>query len=89
MRLLPRTVRGTWALAAAAWLAGCALAWPLLPARPRAEWRDVGPGHYVSAVLPDGPTVVAGGDIAQAALFIGGDADDAIIFLRHAACGMF
>src|SRR5205814_1030868 len=39
MRVLPRTVRGTWALAAAAWLAGCAAVWWALPVRPRAEWK--------------------------------------------------
>ncbi|HEY1378522.1 MAG TPA: hypothetical protein VGF55_17110 [Gemmataceae bacterium] len=36
MRLLPRTPRGTWLLAAAAWAGLCALAWWLLPPRPRA-----------------------------------------------------
>lgn len=38
MRLLPRSPRGTWLLAGAAWLAVCAAAWPVLPVRPRAEW---------------------------------------------------
>jgi hypothetical protein len=38
MRALPRTVRGTWALAAAAWVAACAAAWEMLPTRPRAAW---------------------------------------------------
>jgi WD40 repeat protein len=39
MRLLPRTVRGTWVLAAAAWAAGCAAAWGLLPNAPRSTLR--------------------------------------------------
>src|SRR5438093_172019 len=38
MRLLPRTTRGTLTLAAAAWLAGVALLWVLLPVVPRAAW---------------------------------------------------
>jgi hypothetical protein len=35
MRLLPRSARGTWLLAAAVWVAGCALAWCILPPVPR------------------------------------------------------
>jgi WD40 repeat protein len=38
MRLWPRTIRGTWLLALAAWIAGCAGVWWLTPVRPRAEW---------------------------------------------------
>jgi hypothetical protein len=34
MRLLPTTRRGTWALAFAVWLAGCAAVWFVLPVRP-------------------------------------------------------
>jgi WD40 repeat protein len=38
MRLLPRSSRGTWLLAGAAWLAGCGALWWALPHRPRAAW---------------------------------------------------
>jgi hypothetical protein len=40
MRLLPRTPRGTWLLAAAVWLAGCRAFWLALPVRPRAIASD-------------------------------------------------
>src|SRR5262245_21410136 len=38
MRLLPRTVRGTWLLAGAVWLAGAAAFWSVLGPLPRASW---------------------------------------------------
>jgi len=38
MRLLPRSRRGTWLLAALAWLAACAALWSALPVVPRAKW---------------------------------------------------
>ena len=43
MRLLPRTPRGTWLSAAAIWLAGCAVIWFVLPARPRVVIPEAGP----------------------------------------------
>src|SRR4051812_30282645 len=36
MPLWPRSRRGTWALAAVAWLAGCGAIWEVTPCRPRA-----------------------------------------------------
>jgi WD40 repeat protein len=38
IRVLPRSPRGTWLLAVAVWLAGCAAFWWVLPYRPRASW---------------------------------------------------
>jgi WD40 repeat protein len=59
MRLLPRTTRGTLTLAAAAWLAGAAVLWFLLPMRPRAEWK---PPDWARLffLMPDGRTLVTG-----------------------------
>ena len=57
MRLLPRTARGTWTLALAAWVGGCALAWWLLPPRPRAVITEEGT-HWPSAFSPDGQWLV-------------------------------
>jgi hypothetical protein len=56
MRLLPRSPGGTWLLAAAAWLAGCAAAWWLLPVRPRSAWHAPAPARPVG-VLADGTLV--------------------------------
>src|SRR5262245_5053749 len=53
MRLLPRTARGTWLLAGAAWLTACAVVWWVLPARPRAAF-PMAPGEGLLTVLPDG-----------------------------------
>src|SRR4051794_5849467 len=50
MRLLPRTPRGTWALAAAVWLAGCAAIWAVLPGVPRVVI------PYADAGMPNGFT---------------------------------
>jgi WD40 repeat protein len=52
MRLLPRSAKGTWLLAAAAWAAGCVVLWQIIPPVPRAvinfpgtKWFiDIGPG---------------------------------------------
>jgi hypothetical protein len=55
-RLLPRSITGTWLLAAAVWLGLCGLIWTLLPPQPRAEWPDPGE-RYVHHVLADGPLV--------------------------------
>jgi hypothetical protein len=57
MRLLPRTPRGTWTLAATTWLAGCAVAWSMIPPQPRIEWRDVPERFVVVDVQPEGPTI--------------------------------
>src|SRR5215213_8137 len=59
MRVLPRTRRGVWLTAAAAWLAGCAWLWWLLPPVPRAE-RHYGERLGLPQILPVGPTFVAG-----------------------------
>jgi WD40 repeat protein len=64
MRVLPRTVRGTWALAAAAWLAGCAAVWWALPVRPRAMCR-VSPGDGLLTVFPDGRGGVTGREAGE------------------------
>jgi hypothetical protein len=66
MRFLPRSAKGTWLLATAAWLACCVAAWHLLPPRPRAEWIGDFKSRWVKDVLPDGPTVVLlGGLVPQ------------------------
>jgi hypothetical protein len=39
MRMLPRSARGTWLLAAAAWVGGCVALWYALPEVPRATLR--------------------------------------------------
>jgi len=57
MRLLSRSRRGTWALAAAAWLVGYGIIWWDLPVRPRAEWRAGRPCNVVG-LLADNRTVV-------------------------------
>jgi len=64
IRLLPRSPRGTWLLAAAVWLATCGALWWMLPPAPRAEWRvPFDPGERcistpsVVAVRPDRRTV--------------------------------
>jgi WD40 repeat protein len=57
MRVLPRTARGTWALAVAAWAVGCALAWWLLPARPRAVTAVPGDNRLLG-VSPGGRAVL-------------------------------
>jgi WD40 repeat protein len=59
MRLLPRSRGGTWLLASAAWLAACAVAWPLVPVAPRAEWPLDGPALTIGFV-PGGHTLLAG-----------------------------
>jgi WD40 repeat protein len=59
MRLLPRTARGTWTLAAATWLAACAIAWTLLPLQPLAEWPLDAPLQPVG-FIPGRRTFVAG-----------------------------
>jgi WD40 repeat protein len=38
MRLQPKTPGGTWLLAGLVWTAACAVAWTVLPARPKAAW---------------------------------------------------
>src|SRR5262245_41339527 len=60
MRLLPRTARGTWLLAGAVWLAGCAVVWWVLPARPRAVWPMPGPNQVVGC-LPNSSILVMTG----------------------------
>src|SRR5262245_40372255 len=57
MRLLPRTARGTWLLAALAWLAVCALAWAVLPPWPRAVWAVSGETEVIG-FLPGTRTLV-------------------------------
>jgi hypothetical protein len=60
MRVLPRTVRGTWLLAGTVWLALCAAAWWALPAWPRAVIAVPG-AHRLLGVGPGGRTVVVDG----------------------------
>src|SRR4051812_33535968 len=50
MRVLPRSPRGTWLLAAAVWLAGSAALWWALPYRPRAVWATGEPAALVGFV---------------------------------------
>jgi WD40 repeat protein len=38
MRILPRSAKGTWLLAAVAWVGLCAVVWWLLPTVPRVSW---------------------------------------------------
>jgi hypothetical protein len=57
MRVLPRTQRGTWALAGAVWLAWCAAVWLALPVRPRAAW-DLPEEDWLFALSGDGRTVL-------------------------------
>src|SRR5262245_1314663 len=52
MRALPRTPRGTWALAAAVWAAGCWGLWSVLPVCPRVEW-ELPINSFPVGVLPD------------------------------------
>src|SRR5689334_16796328 len=66
MRLLPRTPRGIWLLAAAIWAAACTVAWLVLPIRPRAEWATDSPMLPVGFV-PGRRTLVCG-------TVLGGDA---------------
>src|SRR5262245_15323071 len=58
MRLLPRTARGTWLLAGAVWLTGCAVVWWVLPGRPRATY-PMTRGEGLHTILPDGRGVVS------------------------------
>jgi WD40 repeat protein len=53
MRLPPRSPAGTWLLAAAVWLAGCGVAWLIIPPRPRAAIAEPGT-HWPRAFSPDG-----------------------------------
>jgi hypothetical protein len=39
MRLLPRTPRGAWLLAAAVWFAGAVVVWYVLPEIPHDAWQ--------------------------------------------------
>jgi hypothetical protein len=59
MRVLPRTVRQTWALAAAAWLVLCGIAWWVLPLCPRATCH-VAHGDGLLAVFSGGRGAVTG-----------------------------
>ena len=55
IRLLPRTLRGTWLLAGVLWVAACAALWWALPVRPRV----VIPGaERLAGFLPDGTSVL-------------------------------
>src|SRR5262245_41398443 len=60
MRLLPRTSRGTWLMAAVTWLAGCSAVWWVLPVRPRAAWLMPGPSQIVGC-LPNSSVLVTTG----------------------------
>src|SRR5262249_53528499 len=51
IRLMPRTPRGTWLLAGAVWLTGCAALWWVLPYRPRAAWPTEEPA-VVHGLIP-------------------------------------
>jgi WD40 repeat protein len=62
MRIMPRSARATWLLAAAAWVGGCAIGWWLLPPQPRAVADISGPtnkpGDYkLGDVAPGGRSV--------------------------------
>jgi WD40 repeat protein len=60
MRLLPRSPRGTWLLAAAAWVAVCVPAWQVMPALPRcdATLPNVVPHNQLLGFGPDCATAV-------------------------------
>jgi hypothetical protein len=60
MRILPRTTKGTWLLAAAAWVGLCAAAWEVSPLRPRLQWRLPEPGRPIGFGSPQ-LLVTAGG----------------------------
>jgi hypothetical protein len=62
MRLLPRSPRGIWLLAAAVWLAGCAVLWPALPALPRASITVPGI-HQLLGFGPGGRSILFEGDV--------------------------
>ncbi len=56
MRLLPRSAKGTWLLAAAAWMGLCGFVWELLPPRPRGTLDHPGASPWMYS--PDGRIVV-------------------------------
>jgi WD40 repeat protein len=53
MRILPRSAKGTWLLAAAVWVGLCGIAWWVTPVVPRAEWTVPEPCQ-LEGFLPDG-----------------------------------
>jgi hypothetical protein len=57
MRVMLRTVRGTWLLALAVWVGLCWFAWSQLPVKPRAEWTLPEQG-WLEGFLPDGNLLV-------------------------------
>jgi len=57
IRLLPRTLRGTWLLAGAVWLAGVGALWWALPYRPRAAWQTQEPA-VVHGFIPGTKTLL-------------------------------
>jgi WD40 repeat protein len=64
MRLLPRSAKGTWLLAAAVWMGGCAGMWWLIPLRPRAVMTVPG-DNSVLGVSPGGKAVTLMGRGAE------------------------
>jgi WD40 repeat protein len=60
MRILPRTTKGTWLLAAAVWVGGCACVWWLVPMQPRSTWRLPEAGRPVG-FLPGGEVLITSG----------------------------
>jgi hypothetical protein len=63
MRLLPRSKRGTWALAAVVWLGGCAIIWTLVPGVPRIV--VPADGAFGADFTANGRWVVACGDYSN------------------------
>jgi hypothetical protein len=58
MRLLPRSLGGTWLPAAVAWAGLCAAAWSLLPPQPAVEWRELPELYAIADILSAKPSVV-------------------------------
>lgn len=56
MRMLPRSAKGTWLLAASMWVGLCAAVWTALPTVPRAAWELPEQAH-VLAFSPAGDEV--------------------------------
>ena len=63
MRVLPRSPRGNWLLATAAWLGLCGLVWLFLPPQPRAEWPVDAPTSPIG-FIPGTRTLIAGRVVA-------------------------
>jgi hypothetical protein len=85
MRLLPKTPRGTWALAGAVWLAGCGALWWALPYAPHPHWAvptvdgekwDFATGPEIITVRQDQSTIAVAGRARVFSMDAKADIDD-------------